>query len=30
MKNKIFEYMMNELGRDKIIRKIKSDYLSVI
>jgi hypothetical protein len=30
MKNKIFEYMMNELGKDKIIRKIQNEYLSVI
>lgn len=30
MKNKLFDYMMQELGKDKILRKIQSEYLGVI
>lgn len=30
MKNKLFDYMMEQLGKDKIFRKIQSEYLGVI
>ena len=30
MKNKIFNYMMNELGKDKIIRMIQKDCLNAV
>jgi len=30
MKNKLFDYMMQELGKDKIIRMIQNEYLNAV